>query len=52
MARKDKNTGLKPKLIHLPDEILGKLTSKGAKKKPRITSKELIQNLSIEYANR
>lgn len=47
-----KNQGLKAQIIHLSDETIVKLTVKGAKKKPRVTAKELIQHISNEYANR
>ena len=52
MARTKKNNGLSPKIIHLHSTVIDKLTEKGFRKKPRVSAKELIQQLAIKEANK
>jgi len=52
MARSKRNNGLRPKIVHLHDDVINALTVKGTKKKPRITAKEYIQELAIKEANK
>lgn len=52
MARAKRNTGLRAKIVHLPDDVIGRLTIKGVKRKPRLTAKEYIQELAIKEANK
>lgn len=47
-----KNKDLTPKLIHLSEETISRLTVKAANKKPRITVKEYIQQLCEKEASK
>lgn len=51
-SKQPTNAGLQAKVIHLSDDVIGKLIVKGFKKKPRLTAKQYIQELATKEANR
>lgn len=55
MAKKKaakKNDGLTPKLIHLSEDVILKLSMKALKSKPRTTFKEYVQDMCNKEAEK